>query len=132
MLKIENINKNFDLNPILKDISFNINMSKIIQIAGENGSGKTTLLKIIAGLLKPEKGTITIDNQICKDYYFKYKKKIIYWGHQPLIYPNLTTLENIRFFLNLRNQNIPQNIDSILEEVQLASLKNEKCYKYSL
>jgi len=46
--------------PILKDINLNIRRGELIAVCGENGSGKTTLLKIMAGLLKPDKGRFAL------------------------------------------------------------------------
>lgn len=46
---------------ILEDISFSVEKEKIIGIAGESGSGKTTLAKILAGILTPSSGTISIN-----------------------------------------------------------------------
>ncbi|MEI8012598.1 MAG: ATP-binding cassette domain-containing protein, partial [Candidatus Omnitrophota bacterium] len=48
----------------LKDISFSVNKSEAIAIIGSNGAGKSTLLRIIAGLLKPEKGQVEISGRV--------------------------------------------------------------------
>ena len=131
MLTIKNLNKSFNFNYVLSDINLNINKGEIIQISGDNGSGKSTLLKIIAGILRPENGEVTIINKNLLSRDCKAKKHIIYWGHQPMLYPHLTIYENIRFFLKIRNQDIPQNIDSILDEMNLLNLKNIQCEKFS-
>ena len=52
MLILNNINKTFDLKPILQGVDLKVNKGEIVQISGNNGSGKTTLLKIIAGILR--------------------------------------------------------------------------------
>ena len=131
MLEINNLNKSFDFNYILHDINLNVSENEIVQISGINGSGKSTFLKIISGILKPESGTISIINKNLLSRDCQPKKHIIYWGHNPMLYPHLTTYENITFFLKIRNQNLPENIDVILDEVNLLDLKHSKCEKFS-
>jgi ABC-type dipeptide/oligopeptide/nickel transport system ATPase subunit len=71
LLKVENISysvivkeeskKQFD---ILKDVSFEVEAGEIIGICGESGGGKSTLAKVIAGLIKPDNGKITLDSKL--------------------------------------------------------------------
>lgn len=48
--------------PALSHISFSLNKGEFVSLVGPSGCGKSTILNLIAGLLKPEKGTITIQN----------------------------------------------------------------------
>ena len=48
----------------IDDISFNVEKGKLIGIIGKNGSGKTTLLRMIAGIMHPDKGSITVNGKI--------------------------------------------------------------------
>ena len=48
----------------LEDISFSVNQKEGLAIIGENGAGKTTILKLIAGILKPDKGEIVINGRV--------------------------------------------------------------------
>ena len=81
--KTQNINELFINKLILKDVSFNYKINdktifnklnleifknKITGIVGESGSGKTTLLNLILGLLKPNSGSILIDNNYLEEY----------------------------------------------------------------
>ena len=63
MLKLKNINLTFD-EPLLKEISFNLNSGQSLGIVGKSGAGKSSLLKIIAGLLNPDSnsGSISLYN----------------------------------------------------------------------
>ena len=131
MLIINNIIKRFNFNPILSDLNLEVNKGEVVQILGSNGCGKSTLLKIIAGILRPESGKISIDNKDLITRDCESKKHIIYCGHQPMLFPHLTTYENLVFFLKLRNQSIPENIDSILDSVNLINFKNVQCDNFS-
>ena len=58
MLGIHNLSKNFGIQPILKNINFNINAGERIGLIGGNGSGKTTLMRILAGIDLPDSGEV--------------------------------------------------------------------------
>lgn len=60
---IENVNVSYDTTPILKDISFSINVGETFGLIGLNGTGKTTLLKTLLGLKFEDSGTIMIEGQ---------------------------------------------------------------------
>jgi ATP-binding cassette subfamily F protein 3 len=59
MLSIHNLNKHYGIQPILQNITFNIGTGERIGLIGANGSGKTTLMRILAGLERPDSGTIS-------------------------------------------------------------------------
>lgn len=61
MISIQQVSKKFLSKSALKNVSLELESGKIIGLVGENGSGKSTTLKLIAGLNKPTKGTITIN-----------------------------------------------------------------------
>ena len=63
MIEVKNVSKKFRRVKALDNISFNIEEGKITCILGINGVGKSTILKSIAGLIKPDKGEILIDNE---------------------------------------------------------------------
>ncbi len=64
MLEIKNVSFNYLKGmPILNDISLNVKAGEIVGIFGSSGCGKSTLAKIIAGILKPSKGTILVDGK---------------------------------------------------------------------
>ncbi|MCB0119639.1 MAG: ABC-F family ATP-binding cassette domain-containing protein [Anaerolineales bacterium] len=58
MLSIHNLNKNFGIQPVLKNINFNISTGERIGLIGANGSGKTTLMRILAGYEHPDSGDV--------------------------------------------------------------------------
>jgi zinc transport system ATP-binding protein len=59
IIEVKNISFSYT-NPVLENISFTINQGDFVGILGPNGAGKTTFLKLLLGLLKPQKGVITI------------------------------------------------------------------------
>lgn len=63
LISIQNISYKVLKRSILKDISFQIPIGKIIALAGENGVGKSTLIRLLAGIKEPSAGTILLDNK---------------------------------------------------------------------
>jgi len=63
MLKINGIDVFYDSSQALFDVSIEVKPREIVTIIGSNGAGKTTTLKTISGILKPSKGTITLNDQ---------------------------------------------------------------------
>ncbi len=78
------------------DISFQANDGEIIGILGPNGAGKTTLLRMIAGILKPTKGTITFDKMTYADQEIEIKKQIAYLSGNTKLYDTLTCYELLK------------------------------------
>ena len=54
-------------NPVVHGVSFSVDKGKILAIIGESGSGKTTVLRAIAGLDRPDEGTISLDGEMWLD-----------------------------------------------------------------
>lgn len=67
ILKVENIKKNFGKTEVLKDISFSLEKGEVLAIIGSSGSGKTTLLRCLNFLEKPQKGKITVNDNVLFD-----------------------------------------------------------------
>ena len=60
-LKINKISKTYGNKEVVRDISISINKKEIVGLLGPNGAGKTTTFYIIVGLVKPDRGSITLD-----------------------------------------------------------------------
>ncbi|MBE5947295.1 MAG: ABC transporter ATP-binding protein [Lachnospiraceae bacterium] len=64
LVEFTNVRKGYGIHKmIFNDLNLNLESGKIIGLLGPNGSGKTTMIKMLAGLLKPEAGTITVDGK---------------------------------------------------------------------
>ena len=60
-LELKNVSKSFGGTPVLKDVNLNIGKGEFVAIVGFSGAGKTTLVSLLAGLLKPDDGSVTFD-----------------------------------------------------------------------
>lgn len=66
-LEIFNIGVNFGNNIVIKDVNLSINKGEFISIIGHSGCGKSTLLNVVAGLVKPSKGSVILNNKEVTD-----------------------------------------------------------------
>ena len=64
IIKVENVSKIIRGNSVIEHISMELTSGKVFGFRGINGSGKTMLMRLIAGLIYPTKGQITVDNKI--------------------------------------------------------------------
>ncbi len=93
MIRITHLTKSFGKFKALDDVSLSFERGTTISLLGPNGSGKTTLIKSILGLVIPEKGSITIDNEEIKSN-VSYRSQI---GYMPQIgrYPENMTIKQV-------------------------------------
>ncbi|MEO8323830.1 MAG: heme ABC exporter ATP-binding protein CcmA [Actinomycetota bacterium] len=95
----------------------------ITGLFGQNGSGKSTLLRVLAGLLRPSGGTITVGDVPLDLRDEKFRRRLGYAGHNSGLYPHLTVGENLDLFGKLYG--CPKDATgTILERVGLADRKD--------
>lgn len=94
-LKIEHLTGGYGHVPVLKDINFEVKAGEMVGLIGLNGAGKSTTIKNVIGLLTPQKGKISIDDQTLSQNPESYRKKIGYIPETPSLYEELTLREHI-------------------------------------
>ena len=92
------ITRHFGRFAALRGVTADFAPGKLYVVLGENGAGKSTLLRIIAGLLQPTSGTVTILGQ---KNFREAATRVGYMGHAPLLYDELDAMENLRYFAGL-------------------------------
>ena len=101
MLKISHLHKSFNDNPVLKDISLEVNQGQVVAIIGPSGSGKSTLLRCINLLEKPESGILEIAGTTVDAKKFTRQQETALRAHTGMVFQhynlfkNKTALENI-------------------------------------
>ena len=110
MLTIDSLSKSFDKgkNYALDDVTFNLKAGHVCAIVGESGSGKTTLVRLIAGLERPDHGTISMEGKVIASlgkFVQPEKRKIGLVFQEYALFPHLTVLENVLYGISkLKNK----------------------------
>lgn len=102
MIEIRELNKHYNRNHVLKDISLDIREPGIYAILGPNGSGKTTLLKSIIGLVNPDNGSVNVCGTNVSDTHL-YRKEVSYLPQIARFPDNLRVFELIKLIKEIRN-----------------------------
>ena len=116
--------------PILKQLSLEVPQNSIYGFLGANGAGKTTTIRSILGLLRPQKGNISIFGHPLATNRIKILEKVGSLIESPSLYPHLTGLENLKVASSYL-QVAPSRINQVLDFVNLTPHQNKLARKYS-
>ncbi len=120
-LEVRNIVKSFNHEHVVKALDFSLNAHKTLSILGKSGCGKTTMLKIIAGLVKPNSGTILLKDENITNARPE-KRNVVYLYQEDLLFPHLNAFENIAFGLRLKKtpeNQIREKVNHMIESLEL-------------
>ncbi|MCD8024953.1 MAG: ATP-binding cassette domain-containing protein [Candidatus Gastranaerophilales bacterium] len=120
-VEIKNLIKKFGTVTAINNLSLNIESGKITGLIGADGAGKTTLIRLIIGLLPKDSGsmcTLGLNPDTQKN---ELNAKIGYMPQKFGLYEDLTVIENLRLYADLKN--VPQEFDKLLEITSLAPFK---------
>jgi heme ABC exporter ATP-binding subunit CcmA len=84
----------------LRNVSVTFASGSCTVILGENGAGKSTLLRVLSGLIAPTRGAVTVFG----DKPQKQRRRIAYMSHAPMLYDELTAIENLNYFARLHRE----------------------------
>ncbi len=132
LIDVGSVVKRFGRVTAVDNVSFRVNSGEALSLFGPNGAGKTTLLRMIAGLVKPTAGSITIDGYPLDTHHDSVRGAIGYISHQSLTYDQLSARENLMFFANLYGvANRDDVVDGLLNEVGLYSRADDVVRTFS-
>jgi len=120
-LEVQKLSRVFGVRKALDELSFTLPRGAFLSIFGPNGAGKTTLLRVLSTLTPPSRGSSAkvFGYDVVKDA-VELRERIGIISHNPLLYPDLSAEENLRFFADLYCIADPQTrIDELLEAVEL-------------
>ncbi|MGA2350069.1 MAG: heme ABC exporter ATP-binding protein CcmA [Terracidiphilus sp.] len=96
--RVDGVSKLFGSFAALRQVSVDFEPGRCYVLLGENGAGKSTLLRILAGLLRPSFGKVTVFGDLEPH---DARERIGYMSHAPMLYDELTAQENLRYFASL-------------------------------
>jgi ABC-2 type transport system ATP-binding protein len=100
-IQVENVSMSFGQTVAVSEVSLNVEKGTIFGLVGSDGAGKSTLLRMIAGMIKPVSGRITVDDIDVAADLWKAKPLIGYMPQRFGLYQDLTVEENIDFFMDI-------------------------------
>ncbi len=121
-IRFHELSKQFGETIALWRVSEAIEPGDRISILGHNGAGKSTLLHMLATLSKPSSGELTFSlaGETCDDVK-KLRDHLSFLSHEPMLYPDLTALENLRFINRLYQRNLSEDaLRELLDKVGMS------------
>jgi heme exporter protein A len=101
-------------------VDIDVAEGETLAIVGPNGAGKTTLLRMLATLHRPSKGTLSVMGHQLPDKAHLVRPHLGYLGHDPLVYLDLTALQNLELFADLYGvADARDRIEELLDQVGL-------------
>jgi heme exporter protein A len=117
------LEKRYGARAVVRGVAFELERRGVLVVTGPNGSGKTTLLRLLVGLAAPSRGTL----EVALD-----RARVGYLGHEPILYRELTPLENLDLFGRLyRVPERRERIGMLLERYGLWESRRERVGSFS-
>jgi ABC-2 type transport system ATP-binding protein len=134
ILKLEGVRKRYGSFEAVKGIDLSVARGEIFGFLGPNGAGKTTTIRMVAGVLRPSSGRITVGGDDLLEEPQKAKSRIGYIPDRPYLYEKLSGGEFLRFVAGLwgrEGEAVEARVNRLLELFQLAEWKDELIESYS-
>ncbi len=130
-IKISHVSKTIKNNPVIKDISMELQSGAVYGFKGINGSGKTMLMRLISGLIRPTHGEISMNGKILwKDISFP--NSIGVFLENPAFLDAYSGFNNLKLLASIKSVASDEDIRNTLLRVGLDPDSNKKYKKYSL
>jgi heme exporter protein A len=113
---LDGLTRHFGERTVLRELSLTLATGQTLAVLGRNGAGKSTLLRILATLLRPHSGSVTLLGEQLPRRAWAVRGRIGLLGHEPLLYRDLTGRENLTYHARL-HQVEPGRVDQVLAAV---------------
>ncbi len=136
VLKAINLSKTYRGKKAVDDISLYLTTGEIVGLLGPNGAGKTTTFYMIVGMIRPDTGAISIDDEDIGQLpmYKRAHKGISYLPQEPSIFRKLTVRDNLRAILEIKGLSgaeMDERVEYLLNEFSLTPFADRQSYKLS-
>ena len=134
LLEVEHLRKTFGQLVAVADVSFAVAPGEVLGLLGPNGAGKSTTMMMLAGLLKPDSGSIRLDGHPFDPHDYRDRVMLGVVPQDLAVYPELTARENLDFFGRLYKvfgAALEARIKDVLERIGLTSRADDKVGEYS-
>lgn len=126
VVELRGLRRDYNERPVLRDVSIAVGAGETLAVLGPNGAGKTTLLRILATLLRPTAGEVSVLGAELPRGSWRARGRIGYLGHEPLLYRELSIRENLEFNARLHAIASPgERIGELLDRAGLGRRGDE-------
>ena len=131
ILKADNLIKTYGGKSVVNDVSLNLKQGEIVGLLGPNGAGKTTSFYMIVGLIKPNSGSIFLDDKEITHFpmYKRAQNGIGYLAQESSVFRKMSVEDNIHSVLemtNLTKKEQQNKVESLLDEFGLKSIRKRR------
>jgi len=131
ILRADNLIKKYKQRTVVNDVSFSVSQGEIVGLLGPNGAGKTTSFYMIVGLIKPNEGTIYLDDvDITKDaMYRRAQKGIGYLAQEASVFRKLSVEDNILAILEMTDMTKDERhekLEELIDEFSLHKVRRNR------
>jgi iron(III) transport system ATP-binding protein len=123
-IEIQSLTLSYDENIILSECNLRLTEGEILVVLGPSGCGKTTLLRAIAGFVQPDSGTIHLNGRILNQLQPE-ERNIGMLFQRPVLFPHKDVLGNILFAYRRRKDRKMKDVDEIMRDMGILSMKNQ-------
>ena len=131
ILKADNIQKTYSGRKVVKGISVEVSQGEIVGLLGPNGAGKTTSFYMIVGMVKPNGGTIYLNDEIITEdaMYKRAQKGIGYLAQEASVFRKLSVEDNIMSVLQFTNRTKKEQkerLEELIEEFHIGHVRKNR------
>ncbi len=133
-IDVTGLRKDFGDRTALADIDLRVEAGGSVAVLGPNGSGKSTLLRILAGLLRPSAGDVSVLGCELPKETHRLRGRVGYLGHEPLLYRDLSPRENLELAAALHGiepDDAGPRIDALLDAAGMSSRAGDRVAELS-
>lgn len=134
LLEARHLRKSYDGHVAVADVSFELGRGEALGLLGPNGAGKSTTMSMLAGLLRPDSGQVLINGREARPGRATFKFDLGVTPQDLAIYPELSALENLKFFgklYGIRGKPLENRCQEVLDQIGLADRSHEPSKNFS-
>ena len=124
MIEVRKLVKRFGLKSVLRGLDFTVQPGEFVALLGPNGAGKTTFLRILASLSRPSLGEVRVAGYFLPKQAAEVRARLGVVSHMPLLYPDLTAEENLRFYA--RMYGLAEQLARVTEVLEMVGLEKRR------
>lgn len=136
ILKAQNLVKKYKKRVVVNNVSIEVKQGEVVGLLGPNGAGKTTTFYMIVGMIKPNEGKVTLNDNLItnKPMYRRSRSGIGYLPQEPSVFRKMSVENNIKAILQLQKMTSAQRkerLEELLESFNITHIRKSKGYMLS-